>query len=277
MKYHVKTRHALSQQNKMKKILEIKNLNAGYDNSIVLKNINFQVHETDFIGIIGPNGGGKTTLVKSILGVIKPLSGNILYHFPGKGRDFRKYIGYLPQQNVIDKKFPISVKEVILSGLTSQKPLLFRFSSEDKKKADELIEKSGLGTISRNPIGELSGGQLQRVFLARAVISNPRLLILDEPSTYVDNRSEFELYETLKELNKEIAILLVSHDIGTISSYIKTIACVNFNLHYHPSNEISSEELNIYNCPIDIIAHGDVPHRVLHDHQNFDTIKPKNK
>jgi len=250
----------------MNKILEIKNLNAGYEGNLALKNINFEVHDTDFIGIIGPNGGGKTTLMKAILGVIKPVSGSILYHFPGKVRDFRKFIGYLPQLNVIDKKFPISVREVILSGLTSQKPLIFKFSAEEKKKADELIEKSGLSNISRNPIGEISGGQLQRVFLARAVISNPLLLILDEPSTYVDNRSEFELYETLKELNKEIAILLVSHDIGIISSYIKTIACVNLYLHYHPSNEISSEELNIYNCPIDIIAHGPVPHRVLHIH-----------
>jgi zinc transport system ATP-binding protein len=250
----------------MNKIIEIKNLNAGYDESLVLKNINFIINDNDFIGIIGPNGGGKTTLIKTILGIIKPQTGTITYHFPGKERDFRKFIGYLPQQNVIDKKFPISVREVILSGLTSQKSLIFRFSSPEKKKADELIEKSGLSNISGNPIGELSGGQLQRVFLARAVISNPRLLILDEPSTYVDNRSEFELYETLKELNKEIAILLISHDIGTISSYIKTIACVNLNLHYHHSNEISSEELSIYNCPVDIIAHGQVPHRVLHEH-----------
>lgn len=250
----------------MKKILEIKNLNAGYDDNVVLKNINFQVHERDFIGIIGPNGGGKTSLVKTILGVIKPISGEIQYFFPGKSKDFRKFIAYLPQQSQIDKKFPISVRDVVLSGLTSGKSLFFRFTSQDKKRADELIEKSGLSSISGNPVGELSGGQLQRVFLARAVISNPILLILDEPSTYVDNRSEFELYETLKELNKEIAILLVSHDIGTISSYIKTIACVNLNLHYHPSNEITSEELSIYNCPVDIIAHGAVPHRVLHQH-----------
>ncbi len=250
------------------KILELKNLDAGYDNKPVLKNINFTVHDNDFIGIIGPNGGGKTTLVKTILGVIKPGKGSINYYFPGKTRDFRKHIGYLPQQNVIDKKFPISAREVILSGLTARKPLFFSFSSEDKKRADELIEKSGLTSIARNPVGELSGGQLQRVFLARAVISNPVLLILDEPSTYVDNRSEFEFYETLKEFNKKIAILLVSHDIGTISSYIKTIACVNFNLHYHPSNEISSEELQVYNCPVDIIAHGPVPHRVLHEHSN---------
>jgi len=250
----------------MKKILTIESLNAGYDDTLVLKNINFKVHSTDFIGIIGPNGGGKTTLMKVILGVVKPFSGNILFHFPDQSRDFRKYIGYLPQQNIIDKKFPISVREVVLSGLTSQKPLVFRFSATEKKKADDLIEKSGLKSISGNPIGELSGGQLQRVFLARAVISNPALLILDEPSTYVDNRAEFELYETLKELNKHIAILLVSHDIGTISSYIKTIACVNGNLHYHPSNEINAEELNVYNCPVELIAHGPVPHRVLQEH-----------
>ncbi len=250
----------------MSKILDIKNLDAGYDEKLVLRNINFEVHDTDFIGIIGPNGGGKTTLIKSILGIIKPSAGSITYHFPGKEKDFLKYIGYLPQQNLIDKKFPISVREVVLSGLTSQKPLIFKFSSREKKMADELIEKSGLSHISGNPVGELSGGQLQRVFLARAVISNPRLLILDEPSTYVDNKSEFELYETLKELNKNIAILLVSHDIGTISAYIKTIACVNGNLHYHPSNEINKEELNVYNCPVEIIAHGPVPHRVLQDH-----------
>ena len=252
--------------NEMNKILEIRNLNAGYDQSLVLKNINFQVLENDFIGIIGPNGGGKTTLIKTILGLIKPFSGDIFYYFPGKTRDFRKYIGYLPQQNVIDKKFPISVREVVLSGLTSRKPLLFRFSSGEKKKADELIERSGLWDIAKKPVGEISGGQLQRVYLARALISNPRLLILDEPSTYVDNRSEFELYETLKELNNDIAILLVSHDIGTLSSYIKTIACVNGSLHYHASNEITSDELRIYNCPVDIIAHGPVPHRVLQDH-----------
>jgi zinc transport system ATP-binding protein len=254
----------------MSKILDIKNLDAGYDEKRVLKSINLEVQETDFIGIIGPNGGGKTTLIKTILGLIKPIAGSIEYHFPGKEKDFLKYIGYLPQQNLIDKKFPISVREVVLSGLTSQKPLIFRFSAQEKKKADELIEKSGLSLISGNPVGELSGGQLQRVFLARAVIANPRLLILDEPSTYVDNKSEFELYETLKELNKNIAILLVSHDIGTISAYIKTIACVNGNLHYHPSNEINEAELNVYNCPVEIIAHGPVPHRVLQEH-----IKPK--
>jgi zinc transport system ATP-binding protein len=250
----------------MKKILEIKDLSAGYDDSLVLRNVNFHVYNTDFIGIIGPNGGGKTTLVKTILGTLKPRSGSIQYYFEGKEKDFRKHIGYLPQQNSIDRKFPISVREVVLSGLASQKPLIFTFSRNDKKIADELIERSGLESIRNNPVGELSGGQLQRVFLARAVISSPDLLILDEPSTYVDNRSESELYEALKELNKEIAILLVSHDIGTISSFIKTIACVNVNLHYHASNEISEEELEIYNCPVDIITHGKVPHRVLHEH-----------
>lgn len=251
----------------MNKILEIRNLNAGYEEMLVLREINLEVFENDFIGIIGPNGGGKTTLVKTIIGLIKPRSGTLHYYFPGNPKDYRKYIGYLPQQNMIDKKFPISVREVILSGLTTRKPLLFRFTADDRKKADELIERSGLTEIATRPVGELSGGQLQRVYLARAVIADPLLLILDEPSTYVDNRSEFELYEALRELNRKMAILLVSHDIGTISGYIKSIACVNKTLHYHPSNEISEEELKIYNCPVELIAHGPVPHRVLQEHK----------
>jgi zinc transport system ATP-binding protein len=115
-------------------------------------------------------------------------------------------------------------------------------------------------------IGSLSGGELQRTMLARAIISSPRLLVLDEPDSHVDNQFETELYSLLKELNKNITILLVSHDIGIISPYIKTIACVNRDLHYHPSNEITTDQLKVYNCPVEIIAHGPVPHRVIKEH-----------
>ena len=124
----------------------------------------------------------------------------------------------------------------------------------------------GMEALHSRPIGELSGGELQRTMLARAIISSPRLLILDEPDTHVDNQFELELYALLKELNKDLTILLVSHDIGIISPYIKTIACVNRDLHYHPTNEITEEQLKVYNCPIEIIAHGPVPHRVIKEH-----------
>jgi zinc transport system ATP-binding protein len=251
----------------MKKLLSLENVQAGYAGKTVLSEINFEVFQNDFIGIIGPNGGGKTSLLKVILGILKPLSGSINYYFDDKDITFRSQIGYLPQVNSFDKKFPISVKEVVLSGLLTKKSIFQRYSKEDSARASSIMEQFGLADLSHTIAGELSGGQLQRVFLARALISSPSLLILDEPDTYVDNRFEYELYSLLKEINKNTAILLVSHDIGIISSYIKTIACVNYGLHYHPSNEISSEQLKVYNCPIDIITHGTVPHRVLHDHK----------
>jgi zinc transport system ATP-binding protein len=251
----------------MKHLIDIKNLTTGYNGNPVLENVSFSVKEQDFVGIIGPNGGGKTTLLKTILGLLKPWKGEITYHFAEEGKDFRRYIGYLPQQNTVDRKFPISVKEVVLSGLMKDKSLLGMFQRKDFRKAEEIMELTGIRSLSSAAIGELSGGQLQRVFLSRAIISSPGILILDEPDTFVDNRFEQELYSILRELNKTIAILLVSHDLGMISSYIKTIACVNRNLHYHRSNEISNEQLKVYNCPIDIITHGTVPHRVLHKHK----------
>ncbi len=132
-----------------------------------------------------------------------------------------------------------------------------------------MLEEAGLSGYAGKPIGELSGGQLQKALLCRALIDNPELLILDEPNTHVDKQFEQELYQWLQQLNKSIAILLVSHDIGTIAPIIKSIACVNETLHYHPSNQLSEEVLKVYNCPVDVIAHGPVPHRVLksHDHE----------
>lgn len=139
-------------------------------------------------------------------------------------------------------------------------------AGEVRDEIEELLSEMGVIDIRNKAIGELSGGQMQRVFLCRALISKPKVLILDEPDTFVDNRFEGELYEKLKQLNKEVAIILVSHDVGTISSYVKTIACVNRELHYHPDNRITQEQLNSYNCPIKLITHGEVPHTVLKHH-----------
>lgn len=251
----------------METLIKLENINAGYDQKTILRDINLEVQKQDFIGIIGPNGGGKTTLLKIILGLLNPFSGKVHYYFPGEFKNSRTFIGYLPQQINFDKKFPISVGEVILSGLISSGKKSDKSSLERKRKLDEILDKLGMASYKNSVVGELSGGQMQRVFLGRAIISQPGLLILDEPATYVDNQFENELYQILTELNKTMAIMLVSHDVGTISSYIKTIACVNQDLHYHPSNEINSEQLKVYNCPIDIITHGTVPHRVLHDHK----------
>ena len=251
----------------MQKIIELIDVTAGYGQEFALKDVNLSVYDNDFIGVIGPNGGGKTTLAKLLVGLLKPTKGRIVLS-QQRSDGLQNIIGYLPQINRFDTRFPISVIDVVLSGLISEKGLLFRFGRKDKAKALALLEQMGIAYLKNKPIGELSGGQMQRVFLCRAIITSPKLLILDEPNTFVDNQFEADLYETLKQLNRQMAIMIVSHDVGTISYYVKTIACVNRFLHYHPSNIISEQQLAAYGCPIQIITHGDIPHTVLKKHNH---------
>jgi len=249
-------------------LLKIENATVSLDGVKVLVDINLEIRENDFIGVIGPNGGGKTTLIKLILGLIKPDKGKVIYHIPHNTRHSK--IGYLPQVHAFDKKFPILVQDVILSGISGNKKLLSRHTKPEKEMAAFWMDKLGIKHLKGKSIGNLSGGEMQRVFLCRSLISDPDLIILDEPDTYVDNQFEKELYEELRELNAHMAVLLISHDVGTISTYIKSIACVNKELHYHPSNIITEKQLASYNCPIQMITHGDVPHTVLgkHDHEH---------
>ncbi|HLN75144.1 MAG: metal ABC transporter ATP-binding protein [Methylococcaceae bacterium] len=246
-----------------KKLIEIKDVSAGYENHIVLDKVSLNILSNDFIGVIGPNGGGKTTLIKAILGLIKPFSGEMKLHIS------KKNIGYLPQVNQIDKRFPISVIDVVRSGKADTALFSsFHQNTREKEKAESLLQEMGIIGIRNKSIGELSGGQMQRVFLCRALMNEPELLLLDEPSTYVDNNFEGELYLKLKELNNRMAIMLISHDVGTISFFVKTIACVNRSLHYHPSNVITEEQLASYNCPLQIVTHGTIPHTVLKTHND---------
>lgn len=252
----------------MNKLIEVSRLTVSYDNKPnVLKNVSLTVYKDDFMGIIGPNGGGKTTLLKSILGLIKPDSGTITFFENGEKAPSIN-IGYLPQINYIDRKFPISVSEVILSGLTPRKNVFKHYSSEDKKRVKNVAERLGVDNLLNRAIGDLSGGQLQRVLLGRAIIDNPKLIILDEPSSYVDKLFETNFYKLLGDINQQIAIVLVSHDVGTIISLVKNIACVNQHLHYHSGADVSQEWLlNAYeSCPIEILGHGALPHRVLKEH-----------
>ena len=270
-------------------LIEIKNLSAGYDSRTVLRNVNLTVYDRDFLGIIGPNGGGKTTLIKCILGLLKPTGGEILYRVATtSGNSSAPHdnsatnsqfttlnsqlsMGYLPQYNSIDRKFPITVEEVILSGLSSQKSLISRFTAAHREKAHQVIARMGLEGLEERAIGALSGGQLQRALLGRAIISDPQLVVLDEPSTYIDKRFEARLYELLAEINHDCAIILVSHDIGTVLQQVKSIACVNETLDYHPDTGISEEWLERnFNCPIELLGHGALPHRILAEHKHGD-------
>ena len=238
-------------------------LSASYGANVVLQDVDFRVNENDFIGVIGPNGGGKTTLLKIILGLLKPVKGKMVFNeelLNGKS------IGYLPQMSTADINYPVTVTDIILSGLMIRKTIISGMSSSDKLKARTVIDELGLTGMSKSTLNELSGGQMQRVFLGRAIIGSPRLLLLDEPGNFVDTTFENDFYEKLKDLNKRMAILMVSHDVGTISSHIKSFACVNRSLHYHPSHEITNEDLLAYDCPIQLVTHGDVPHTVLKYH-----------
>ncbi len=252
----------------MNKLIEINQVTAGYDHKIILKEVSLTVWENDFLGIIGPNGGGKTTLLKVILGLLNPLGGSIRFYRDGQEAPALQ-TGYLPQLNYIDRSFPISVREVIASGLASGKPLFRNYTAPQRERINEVIAQMGLEVLAGRPISDLSGGQLQRVLLGRSIVSRPQVLILDEPNSYVDKRFESKFYQLLEEINKESAVILVSHDIGTVLSLVKNIACVNETLHYHPGTDLTEEWLGeTYACPIELVGHGQIPHRVLKSHSH---------
>ena len=237
-----------------------------FDNMPVLEGINLSIKDLDFLGIIGPNGGGKTCLLKVILGLLKPSRGKISVfgHTPDKGR---KLLGYVPQYSLFDHEFPIKVLDVVLMGRVGQMKRFRRCSEEDKKRAYAALETVEMLDFCDSQIGKLSGGQQQRIFIARALVTEPKMLLLDEPMASVDSAMQAELYELFEKLRQQMAIVLVSHDISAVSIYVDKIACLNRRLFYHNSKELTAEDLEVtYHCPVDIIAHG-VPHRVLKEHR----------
>lgn len=250
----------------MSTIISLHDVGVCYGDYAALEHVSLDIFDDDFLGIIGPNGGGKTTLIKSILGTV-PHTGTVTFS-PELNIGGKRHIGYMPQQSDFDRHFPISVREVVMSGLQSEKGFWRRYNRADKARALELLEMAGIVDIADRQIGEISGGQLQRAMLCRAIILSPKLLILDEPANFVDNRFENELYTLLRRLNDKMAIVMVSHDIGTITSVVKNIVCVNRSVHRHDSNVITQEQLDNYRCPIQIVSHGQVAHTVLGMHEH---------
>ena len=244
-------------------VIELRGVDFSYNGAPVLSGVDFAIQPRDFACVVGPNGGGKTTLLKVILGLLKPLSGRIDYS-PG---DLRlNQIGYMPQVAQGDTLFPVTVEDVVLSGMMHDRGAMGRMGRTEKKRAAEVMDELGLRPLAHQALNELSGGQLQRVYLARAVSGSPRLLLLDEPATFVDASFEADFYEKLKLLNNRMTIMMVSHDVGTISAWVKSFACVSGKVFYHPHSKITDEDLRMYGCPIQLVTHGDVPHVVLHKH-----------
>ncbi len=238
-----------------------------YDGHPVLENIDLTVRERDFLGIIGPNGGGKTTLLKTLVGLMSPAHGRVtvLGRTPNEAR---RFVGYVPQRVELDDDFPISVWDVAMMGCLSRRGLLKPYTEADRGTVEEALRQVDMLGHRDRQIGQLSGGERQRVYVARALASDPEILLLDEPTASVETRVVGSIYEVLEDLNRRATIILVSHDIGVVSSYVKTIACLNRRLIYHESKEITPDMLEAaYQCPVDLIAHG-LPHRVLDVHDS---------
>jgi len=247
-------------------VIKVENVFFSYNGTSVLEDITFTVEHGDFLVIIGPNGSGKTTLLKLFLGLLKPDKGTInLFGQTPPNANHR--IGYVPQHTDFNITFPLSVKEVALMGRLSRSRIGKMYSASDILIVDNSLKKVGLWEHRFIPIGNLSGGQRQRVFIARALAAGPEILFLDEPTASVDPEFEVDIYEFLKELNKDVTIVVITHDIGVISRYAKSVACVNHTLVFHGEGHITSEMLKkAYGCPVDLIAHG-IPHRVFPPHE----------
>ncbi len=249
----------------MNNAIHIENLNVSYDNTQALKDINLDVQQGEFLGIMGPNGGGKSTFLKAILGLIPKDSGKVTFF--GK-EDTTKDIGYVPQFSLVDKKFPISVVEVVMTAMLKDgiHPF-FKFNSKHKEKAIKCLEEVGIKHLYKRQISELSGGEFQRLLIARALAVDPKILLLDEPTASVDPKSKEAIYNLLEQLNNKITIVMITHDLEAISSKVKKIACLNETLVYHGSPQLTNDVVTkLYGCPVDLIAHG-VPHRVLGAHE----------
>ena len=248
-------------------MLSAHELAIGYPGHLVGSGFELSLRPGEALALLGPNGGGKTTLLKAILGLVTPDSGEIRI-FGRSGESARRSIGYVPQFSRFDRRFPISVEEVVLIGrLAGRSPWFSRFSRADRQLVDALLERLEIADLKHRQIGQLSGGQLQRVLIARALAVEPRILILDEPTASVDSASKTRIYDLLKELNREMTILIVTHDLSAVSSNIDKIACLNQQLFYHGQTELEAGLVEkVYGCPVDLIAHG-VPHRVLRGHE----------
>ncbi len=243
-------------------LVSVRNVSFSYGHESVLKDVSLEIYTKDYLAIIGPNGGGKTTLLKLILGLLKPDAGQITW--PGLPAPHQ--IGYVPQFASFEREFPLSVWDVVLMGRMGGHLRWQRVSDRDQDLTTDILHQLGLDALSSKPVGQLSGGQLQRVMIARALVCNPDILFLDEPIASIDTGSRFRLSSMLTELNKNIPIVVVTHDVTSFASNVLHIACVNRTLFYHGDAELASGCLDeAYGCPVELVAHG-VPHRVLQNH-----------
>lgn len=246
----------IQRERKEDPVVTMENVTFSYNGEPVLEGVNLSVERGDFVSIVGPNGGGKTTLVKLVLGLLEPLRGNIrLFGCPPASARHR--VGYMPQHSQLDMMFPVNVTDVVSMGFLGKGGLFaFQRRVERDARVDDVLRKLDIADLRDRPFAGLSGGQRQRVLIARALATDPELLILDEPTSNVDPAHEGELFELLLWLNHRMTVVVVSHDIGFVSRYVRTVVCVNRRVVVHPTSEITGEIISeIYGSDVRMVRH----------------------
>lgn len=253
-------------------VVKIRDLSFAYNGQTVLNSVNLDIFEGDFVAMIGPNGGGKSTLLKLILGLLKPDAGEIriMGESPGKASSC---IGYVPQDVNINRNFPITALDIVLMGKLKPERRWQRESAADRDEALSALEKMGMADYAGRKISNLSGGQRQRVFIARALVTQPKLLLMDEPTSSIDTKGQTDFFNMLKELNQDMTILVVSHNLMVVATFVKSVICLNRHLHYHNNSLLTaSSEARVNDmlermyactveevCPVEMIANQILP------------------
>ena len=233
-----------------------------YNELSVLEDICLTIRDKDFLGIVGPNGSGKSTLLKLILGLLSPQQGTIEV-FGSSPAEARLKIGYVPQFATFDRNFPISVLNTVLQGRLGKTRTLFGYTHQDREAARQAMAEVEIRDLEQRPLTALSGGQLQRVLIARALACNPEVLILDEPTAHIDPKVEEGVFELLKRLNERLTVIVVSHDVGFITRYITRVACLNRRLVCHPAAELTGKMIKeLYGGPLKVVQHD----KLIHGH-----------
>jgi len=239
-----------------KSVIEIENVDFRFNGGPrVLEDVSLSVAEGDFASIIGPNGGGKTTLIKIILGLLTPTRGSVEV-FGTTPLKARPRIGYMPQHAMMDPRFPVRALDVVMMGRLGRGFTFPSYSAEDRLAAESALARVGLREAGTRPFSDLSGGQRQRVLLARALVTEPEMLLLDEPAAGLDQKVEQDFFDLLQDLNRRLTVVLVSHDLGFVSGFVRTVICVHRRVDVHPTAELDGRRISeIYGGDVRMVHH----------------------
>ncbi len=239
----------------MSPVIELHDVSFVYDGPQILQSIDLSIEKGEFFGVVGPNGGGKTTLLKLILGLLEPNSGRVVV-LGGRPAEKRRLIGYVTQFAAFRRDFPITVEEAVILGRLGLAPALGGYRQRDRDAARCAMAETEVLEFRRRPLVALSGGELQRVLIARALVANPEILVLDEPTANVDLRHEMDIFKLLKDVSQHATVIVVSHDIGFVSQYVTRVACLNRTLICHTASEITGEVIaDLYGRPMRMVRH----------------------